>query len=116
MSGIGAAKRNKYLSIVVMSGAILFPGLATSADTPMTAGLVLERMSAKEFYAFVAGITEGLAYQRYVRDGSEAMTCVYGWFYEDENSLRHIDQAFERFPGHSPGAVMAALVKRHCGE
>lgn len=87
-----------------------------AADTPMTAGVVLERMGADEYAAYLAGIAEGLAYARYEEGGVEAMTCVYDWFYRTENSLQQIDQAFEHFPDHYPGAVMGALLRRQCGE
>ena len=92
------------------------PASSARADTPMTAGVVLEKMAPKEYYAYLAGITEGLAYARYERGGVEAMKCVFDWFYNDKNSVRRIDQAFARFADHYPGAVMAALMERKCGE
>lgn len=82
----------------------------------MTAGSVIDRMSNEEFMAYIAGITEGLAYARYEEGGVEAMSCVFDWFYRTPNTIRQVDQAFRQFPDHYPGAVMGALLRRQCGE
>ena len=105
-----------FLGIGLIAGALVFEASAVKADTPMTAGVVLDRMGAEEFAAYTAGIAEGLAYERYRRGGVEAMQCVYDWFYSGGPAARQIDQAFQRFPDHFPGPVMAALVNRQCGE
>lgn len=83
----------------------------------MTAGVILEKMPPAERYTFVAGIVEGLAHARFVRDNkeTEARSCTCGWFYEDKATIRKIEEAFQRYPGALPGAVVGALVSVTCG-
>ena len=90
---------------------------AGNAQTAMTAGVVMEKMPALERLAFVAGIVEGLAYARYAKDGkkTEGMGCVYRWFYDKKDRIDDIYQAFNRFKEHLPGAVVAAMVAKECG-
>lgn len=78
----------------------------------------MQEMDPEQRYTFVAGIIEGLAYARFESDGNQTdgMGCIYDWFYEDEGNLNRIYQSFEHFSDHLPGAVVAALVKRDCGE
>lgn len=109
--------RNGILVWCLLIGALILPPLSEAeANTPMTAGVVRDRMGTDEFFAYIAGVAEGLAYERYERGGVEAMRCVYDWLYSGTGSYRRIGQAFDRFPDHFPGAVMAALVRRECGE
>lgn len=74
-------------------------------------------MPVAERAAYLSGVIEGLAFARYAADGKsmEGMACIYDWFYDGDRALRKIYAAFERYPEHTPGAVIAALVKRKCG-
>lgn len=83
----------------------------------MTAGSLSKNLSGKEHFAYLAGLVEGLAYARYVKDGksSAGMACIYDWFYKKPDTLREIFDTFDRFPDHSPGAVMAAMTQKACG-
>ena len=84
----------------------------------MTAGVILEKMEPKEQVSYMAGIIEGLAYARYEKDGkkTEGMGCIYQWFHNNDKTLGKIDAAFRRFKDYPPGAVIAAMVKKECGE
>jgi hypothetical protein len=83
----------------------------------LDAKAVMNKMGHEERGGYLAGIVEGLAYARYVVDGKQTngMNCIYDWFYKDETSLPSIIDAFDKFPDHYPGAIMAALVKKKCG-
>lgn len=84
----------------------------------LSAGFVVNDMQPDEQYTYVAGIAEGLAYMLFVADGraeEPGMRCVYQWFYEEDGTIENIWAAFQRFPDHLPGAVMAALIQRRCG-
>lgn len=87
-----------------------------AAAEEMTAGSVLTKMKPAELTAYLAGIAEGLAYARYVKDGNttDGMGCINKWFYEP-GTMREIFSTFNRFPDHSPGAVMAAMTQKACG-
>jgi len=109
--------RRKLICLAIcVPFAIALPGAGT-AQTAMTAGVVMEKMPALERLAFVAGIVEGLAYARYAKDGkkTEGMGCVYRWFYDKKDRIDDIYQAFNRFKEHLPGAVVAAMVAKECG-
>jgi len=88
-----------------------------AAQTTMTAGVVMEKMPATERLAFVAGIIEGLAYARLVKDNKQptGSNCIIGWFYDKKDRIRDIYQAFERFKEHMPGTIVATMVARECG-
>lgn len=68
-------------------------------------------------FGYVAGVVEGLAYARYVSDGktTDGMGCIYDWYYKTDGTFEVVLDAFGRFPDHTAGAVMAALVNKECG-
>jgi len=83
----------------------------------MTAGVIMEKMPANERVPFVAGIVEGLAYARYVRDSKQVtgINCIYAWFYDKKDRIQDVYQAFNRFKEHMPGAIVATMVAKECG-
>lgn len=83
----------------------------------MTAGVVMEKMSAGDRYLYIAGIVEGLAHARFVKDNKETKgrSCIVQWFYDDKATIQKIYEAFERYPGTLPGAVVGALAATKCG-
>lgn len=85
--------------------------------TDFTAGIVATKMAEGDRYPFMAGIVEGLAYARYVKDGNktDGMKCIYDWFYETKSRPQEILETFKRFSDYTAGAVMAAMVKKECG-
>ncbi|GJE18433.1 hypothetical protein AIGOOFII_3158 [Methylobacterium marchantiae] len=97
---------------------MLVGGLTPAFAMDFTAGVVMSKMKPEERYPFIAGVVEGLAYGRFVHDEkkTEGMGCVYDWFYKEPKTVDVIYAAFGKFPDHLPGAVIAALVKRKCGE
>lgn len=88
------------------------------AANDFTAEKVMKGMDAKERYVFLAGVVEGLAVARYMKDGKQkaGMECIYDWFYEDKKTVDVIYAAFEKYPSYPPGSVMDVLSKRKCGE
>lgn len=78
----------------------------------------MEKMAGGERYAFVAGVVEGLAMARYMKDGKkpEGMKCIYDWFYEDKSTLDTIYAAFQKYPDYPPGTVVDVMTRKKCGE
>lgn len=74
-------------------------------------------MEGGDRYTYVAGIVEGLAHARFVKDNKDTKgrACIYGWFYEDKETLPKIYAAFGKYPGALPGAVVGALAFAKCG-
>jgi len=94
-----------------------------SADTPMTAGVVAGKMNSQQKYAYLAGIVEGLAYARFIKDNKreDGMKCIYEWFYGAgaDDSVRTTTkayEAFEKYPDYPPGVIVWTLLKKQCGE
>lgn len=78
----------------------------------------MKDMNAGEKLSYVAGVVEGLAMARYMKDGKkpEGMNCIYGWFYDDKQTVDNIYAAFEKYPTYTPGTIIDVLVKQKCGE
>ena len=91
---------------------------ASGQETDFSAGAVMENMEASERFPFIAGIIEGLAHARYIRDGNQTdgMTCIYDWFYETENAVDTIYVAFGAYPDYPPAAIVAGVLTQKCGE
>ena len=116
MSRIESVKFKKTIRNTLMATPFMLSPFGANA-TDFTAGIVVEKMDAKQRYSFVAGIIEGLAYARYAKDGkrTEGMKCVYDFLYEKEGATEKIYAAFDRFKDYLPGAVIAAMVEKECG-
>lgn len=98
---------------IATAGAAFLLGSAASAETPLTAGIILEEMSSEQRFAYIAGVVEGLAHQ-----APEEATgaCLFRWFYEgDGNASAKILAAFERYPNHRAAPIILALSKSKCG-
>ena len=75
----------------------------------------MERMDPYHRGPYIAGIIEGLAYARYLRDGdADGMACINDWFYEQEGALDQVYVAFGEFPEYLPGAVVSVLLDQVC--
>ncbi len=85
--------------------------------TDFTAGIVMQKMDEKERFNYLAGVVEGLAYARYIKDGKkvDGMKCIYQWFYDKKGTTGKIEAAFRRFNDYLPGAVVAAMADKECG-
>lgn len=99
-----------------MLGASLV-ALPTHAQTEFTAGVVLDKLDARERYVFIAGIVEGFAHARFEADGGDpgGRSCIYRWFYEDKAAAGNIEQAFGLYRDRLPGSVVGALIQMRCG-
>lgn len=103
------------MSACALMGAAV--GLAMPASaTEFTAGVVLDKMDARERYIFMAGIVEGLAAARFETDGRNptGRSCIYRWFYDDKAAPGSIEQAFGLYRDRLPGSVVGALIQMRC--
>ena len=89
-----------------------------AAANDFDAAKVMNEMTAPERSAYVAGVVEGLAVARYMKDGKQktGMQCIYGWYYDDKATIRLIYDAFDKYPTYPPGSIIDVLVKQKCGE
>ena len=90
----------------------------SAAAEEMTAGVIMEKMEVGERYVFTAGIVEGLAYARYIKDGRDTAgrSCIYKWFYDDKTTVDVIYEGFKRYPQLLPGQVVGTLANEKCGD
>ena len=101
---------------------MIVAGCMATIGTPaqaLTADEVLNSMSADQQSGYLAGIVDGLAYSRWVRDKPDASStqCVYRWFYDGKiETQRKIDAWFERHLDRHADALIYALIKKECGE
>ena len=115
--------KNSILIAVLMMLFLSFLTQNTRAETPLTAGVVLEKMPSNEFVVYVAGIVEGLAYARFRKDTVAAgkkvekgMSCIRNWYHGNDNAILNIESAFRKYKQYAPWIVIAAMVKKECGE
>lgn len=116
MSRVNKKSERSALKYSIVALPIILGVNSVRAET-LTAGVALDTMSSVEFSSFVQGVVEGLAQARYEKDGrdTDGMRCIYEWFYESgDTSLRDVISGFDKFPDHSPGAVMSGLINREC--
>jgi len=109
--------RQKFAALVFCLPIALALPPAAQGQTTMNAGVIMEKMPPNERLPFVAGIVEGLAYARYLRDDKQVkgINCIYAWFYDKKDRIQDIYQAFNRFKEHMPGAIVATMVAKECG-
>ena len=125
MSGVTHTNTIKKLAV---AGALAL-GVNTAfandnAGSPMTAGLVMEKMPAGERFSYVAGIVEGFAHARFLYETREqgrktqaGMNCIYNWFYgTGGQTYVRVEAAFRKYPEHYPATLIAAMLKKRCGE
>ena len=109
---------NISIYVFALASILAFQAAAARADTPLTASVVMQEMSAEQRVGYIAGVVEGLAYSRYIKDNTqiEGMKCIYDWFYEAEGTRGKIRKAFQEFGEYQAGAIIAAMTKKACGE
>lgn len=117
-----------FMRGISLKNAIIFKGLlliffflhppSVFADTPLTAGVVLEKMNSDERFGYIAGIVTGFAYARFQKDGKDetGMTCLSDWFYGSGETAFLIEQAFEKYPDYPPAVIVWTLARKECGE
>lgn len=116
---------SKILFTAVISSAALLNAKSVQADTPMTTGVIVEKMEIKQRHTYYFGIAQGLAYARFRKDTAlndnqkdfEGMRCIRNWFNEDSaQRTLEIDSAFRKYSNHMPAVVIHAMIKKKCGE
>lgn len=119
-----------YLSIrkvkSVLSGIVLSAvvGVQPSYAQEMTAGVILDKMSSDERFAYINGMVEGMAYARFRKDSLAAggrdekgMACILDWYWKGEgNTPFKIEAAFRQHKEHMPSTIIGTMVKNECGE
>ncbi len=89
----------------------------------VTAGKVLNELKSNELVWYVGGIVEGLAYARFRKDTMAATKkvttgsdCIRKWFHGNDQIVLKISATFKKYADYTPWVVIAAMVKKECGE
>lgn len=87
--------------------------VAQSADD------VLNKMEPGETTSYLAGVVEGLAFARWLKDRPDqtGSKCIYDWYYETDTETRfnRVRAWLKRHPDKGVGALMYVLIKKECG-
>lgn len=125
MSGARKSRKLGKAAIAAVICASAQPVFANDSDgTPMTAGVVVERMNAPDRFLYVSGMVDAMAYERFAREtfanGAQAydgMNCIYAWFHEGGvERMQQIDSAFEKYADQIPAVVIRAMLNNACGD
>ena len=105
----------------IFGAVTIFTGLFLSSGTAsaLTADDVMNKMSADERSAYFAGMIEGFAFSRWLKErpSETGMNCIYNWYYDEGlKRSREIHQWFRRHIDKPAGPMMFVLLKRECGE
>lgn len=93
----------------------------TLLSTPalaITAAEVRSKMNQDERSSFIAGIVDGLAQARWIKDKPDAtgMRCIYDWHYKPtRKSVNSRETLMDRHPEKPISSLIFALVKKQCG-
>lgn len=112
-------KLSKYSQIIAIITAMIGVNISNQV-VAQTAGDVVNKMEPTHQTGYLAGIVEGLAFARWVKDKPDktGMKCIYDWYYESDTKTRfnRVRAWLERHPDKPPGALMYVLIKKECGE
>ncbi|WP_416193408.1 hypothetical protein [Nitrobacter sp. TKz-YC01] len=105
-------------STAIFISSFLSPAPANAAGTQFTAEKVMKEMNSDQRTSYIAGVVEGLAVARYMKDGKKkaGMECIYDFLYGNKGTMSVIFDAFDKYPTYPPGSVIDVLTKQKCGE
>lgn len=114
-------KLSKYqqLSVIILTIVLGAESTADAQAGNLDANFVLNGIAPEKRYVYVAGMIEGLAYSRFLRDkpNEEGMICIRGWLDDEpEKNWEKIRFFFERHPDKPPAVLLHVLIKKECGE
>lgn len=91
----------------------------TSSAFAFTANEVVNEMSEQDRRTYLAGLVDGLAQGRWIKDKPETtgVQCVYNWYYQGGEAVHTtINQWFSRHLDTEANGLLYILIKRECGE
>ena len=108
------ARNWKVISVVSACLLTVTPSVAPA----QTAGDVMTKMSVEQRLSYIAGVLEGLAFARWIKDKPDkaGMKCIYDWYYRDAKKVHTgVTAWLSRHPDKLVGGLMYVLIKRECG-
>lgn len=110
-TGRTAPKSRRFITGVIM--AVL---LAATPAFAITAGDVLDRMSADERGGYITGAIDTAIYLAAVQEKNNAKSeCILNWYYGDKaKGPREVIATFERYKDKPAVALIKVLIDRAC--
>ncbi len=117
-------KLSKYKQIVTIILGMLMAGTSlveakekTINPNHLNAGYLLNKMSSNEQVNFIAGVVEGLAFSRWLKDRPDdtGIKCIYKWA-GNKKKWNQIDAFFAKHPEKAIGPLLYILIKKECGQ
>ncbi len=113
-------KLNKYQQLSVIILGVILTNTNNVQAQNLDAGFVLNKMNADQQVSYIAGVVEGMAYSRYLRDkpSEDGMNCIYQWYANNTGSgekSKNVDALFSRHPDKPVGVLLYVLMKKECG-
>lgn len=109
---------SKFKSFSAILVAIMINGIQVEQAAAFTANEVVNQMTAKERSTYLAGIVDGLAQARFVKDKPDqtGVKCIYNWYYQGgEKNESRITQWFTKHHEKPANALLYVLIKKECG-
>lgn len=80
----------------------------------------MKEMNVDQQVSYIAGVIEGLAFSRYLRDkpNQKSMNCVYGWYADNTGSAKKrqkMEAWLAKHPEKPVGVLLHVLIKKKCG-
>ena len=92
----------------------------TSPAQAFTADEVVNSMSERDRWVYLAGVVAGLAQARWISDrpDSTGVKCIYDWYHQGDIDARQatIEQWFSRHPEQEARGLLYVLITTGCGE
>ena len=108
---------NRSLTAAGVVTALAMFATSPSHAEDLTAANMLQQMSERDQYHYIAGVVAGLATARVAKDGNETgSACIQKWFFDTPGSRDTITKTFARFGDKSPSAIIYALAAKECGK
>ncbi|MGD9537143.1 MAG: hypothetical protein AB7P52_05240 [Alphaproteobacteria bacterium] len=100
----------RYAALAALSAC-----LVGSSAQAITNADVLDIMSEKERFAYVAATVEMTAYLATLSGNRTRSQCIVDWYFHTENAPGNVLQALERFRDNTPQALIYAMINQQCG-
>ncbi len=114
------ANRNNVIAMVLaggMSALTVLNAIPANAGS-LNAGFVLNEMNNDQRQSYIAGVIEGIAYSRFLKErpNETGMNCIYNWYYDGTaKKIKLVRAWFSRHLDKPVGPLLYVLIKKECG-
>jgi len=112
--------RSKYQILLAMALVVVLNNVTETNSAEKNVGFALHKLSSNEQVSYIAGIVEGFAYSRYLRDNPDqsGMNCIYDWYAGSTLTTGRFDKMenwFQREEGKPISVLLHERITKECG-